>query len=473
MELERGNIHGHAWRGSGWKFLMVALLALAGASAAQAHGTREPALPIVFVHGFNGSGAQYEAQAMRWASNDYPNIVTAIDRTSTTPAVIYPMLDAFFDDLMARTGDSQVYVLGHSAGTAVMGGYLNSSPERAARVAKYIGLDGATAATCPGGVPCKGIWARGNAARALGPDNNVQFAEQGHTEVVGSAESFVEQYKFFTGREPRTTQVLPEFPSRVKIAGRVLNYPANTGLQGATLRLWKVNRFSGARVARRPQETLLLGADGNFGPFRVDGDDRYEISITRPEADGGYTQHFYYEPFLRSNYLLRLNLSPPDSTLSQAIERGPSHGSVSIVRQKEWWGNHPVESDALYISALSRSTGWHEPVNIVTGATAPVTGSTIAVISFDAGSDGVTHTDALVPLGAFLSGVDFYYPASTPPDGTISFVHVPRMAEGLQVINTPNWASAEHGMTVTFRNWTQEIDSWAECVLRRHSPCRQ
>lgn len=372
---------------------------------------------------------------------------------------------------MARTGDSQVYVLGHSAGTAVMAGYLNSSPERAARVAKYIGIDGLSAAACPGGVPCMGIWARGDAARALGPDDNVQFAEQGHTQVVGSAESFVEQYRFFTGRTPRTTLVLPEPPGRVKIAGRALNYPANTGLAGVTLRLWQVSPFTGARVTRRPDATVVLGADGNFGPFKVSGDQRYELSVTRPES--GFEQHFYYEPFLRSNSLLRLNMSPPDSTLSQAIERGAGHSSASIVRQKEWWGNHPVESDALYISALTRSTGWHEPVNIITAATAPVTGSTIAIISFDAGSDGVTHTDALVPLGAFLSGVDVYYPAVTPPDGVLSFVHVPRQAEGIQAINTPNWASTDHSMTVTFRDWTQDIDSWAECVQRRHSPCRK
>ena len=40
--------------------------------------------PIIFVHGFSGSGAQYETQALRWASNGYPELVTAIDRTGAS-----------------------------------------------------------------------------------------------------------------------------------------------------------------------------------------------------------------------------------------------------------------------------------------------------------------------------------------------------------------------------------------------------
>ena len=122
------------------------------------------------MHGFSGSAQQYETQALRWASNDYPNVVTAIDRNSLLPAD-FTVLDAFFDDLMAQTGDDQIYAVGHSQGTFVMRDYLNSSPERAARVAKYIGIDGATGATCPGGVECMGLWARGSTARVLGPVN--------------------------------------------------------------------------------------------------------------------------------------------------------------------------------------------------------------------------------------------------------------------------------------------------------------
>ena len=61
---------------------------------------------------------------------------------------------------------------------------------------------------------------------------------------------------------------------------------------------------------------MSIGADGNFGPLEVNGHKHYELQITRESPDGPRFQHFYYEPFLRSNYLLRLNLSPLDSALS-------------------------------------------------------------------------------------------------------------------------------------------------------------
>jgi pimeloyl-ACP methyl ester carboxylesterase len=455
--------------------LIAAALALtlgaAGLVAPGAAGAEEqdPALPVIFVHGAFGSGAQYETQALRWASNRYPNEVTAVDRVGNFGA----QMDAFIDDVLAETGDSQVYVLGHSAGTALMNGYLNSSPERAARVAKYIGIDGATAATCPGGVECMGIWGRGNPARALGPVN-VHFPEQGHTEVVTSAESFVEQYRFLTGHSPETTLVLPEPPGRVEVAGRALNFPANTGVDGAILQVWEVSDATGARKTSEPIAEVELDATGNFGPIPVNGQQRHEITVIRQSPDGPRHGHFYYEPWTRSNYLLRLNLSPVGSALDQAIDRGP-HAQASVARMKEWWGNNtvdPTNVDELHISTTSATQPDQAPINILNEATAPFTASTIALITFDIGADGVTDVSQLQNLGPFLSGIDVYMPATDPPDGTITFNHQQRRTTAPQVINTPNWTTEEfHGMTVTFREYVQDINSWGECKRAIPSPC--
>jgi pimeloyl-ACP methyl ester carboxylesterase len=434
----------------------------------------EQALPIVFVHGASGSGAQYETQALRWASNGYPKPVRAIDRISTTPAVIYPILDAFIDDLLAETGDDQVYVLGHSAGTFVMAGYLASSPERAARVAKYVGIDGLSLAECPGGVPCMGLWARGNPARALG-STNVHLPEHGHTDVVTSPEGFAAQYEFLTGKVPATTLVLPEPPGQVDIAGRALNFPANTGIDGATVQLWKVDPATGQRSGDEPVTQVVVDSSGNFGPWKVNGQQRYELTVVRTGPTGEqFQQHFYYEPWIRDNHLIRLNLSPIGSPLSTAIERGP-HSTVSVVRQREWWGNNTVDAtnvDHLLVSTSATSAS-QPPLDIINAATAPYAASTIAVIGFDIDVDQTSDVSALQPLGAFLSGVDIYMPATVPTDGTVTFDHQQRRTSAPQVINTPNWSSeAGHGMTVTFREWVQGIDSWGTCRSAKPSPCK-
>jgi pimeloyl-ACP methyl ester carboxylesterase len=460
----------------------------------------EPELPVVFVHGFSGSAQQYEAQALRWASNGYPKPVTGIDRLFVGFQLAH--LDAFIDALLAETGDSKVYVVGHSAGTAVMTSYLNSSPARAARVAKYIGIDGATNATCPGGVdaggapnvPCMGIWARGPTTRMVGPDHNVYLSEQGHTQSVTSPESFAAQYEFFTGEAPKTTFILPERPQDVEIAGRALNFPNNTGMDGATLELWEVSPLTGERTRSTPEEVQTVDASGNFGPWPVNGTKRYEIHVIRQAPDGTRHQHFYTEPWIRSDYLLRLNISPIGSALSEAIRvnAGPAAGA-SISRQKEWWGNNDVDAtnvDALHVrtsvplvptSFFARLVcavfgplfptlcAVEDLGSISTPGTAPYAASTIAMIAFDVGADGVSDTSTLVNLGPFLSGIDAYMPAPAgSPNGVVTFYLNARREPRDQFINTPNWPmDGDHFMSVIFREWTQPFDSYLECRLLR------
>jgi pimeloyl-ACP methyl ester carboxylesterase len=460
----------------------------------------EPVLPVIFVHGFSGSAQQYETQALRWASNGYPKPVTGIDRLFIGFQLAH--LDAFIDDLLAQTGDSKVYVVGHSAGTAVMTQYLNSSPARAARVAKYIGIDGSSNATCPGGVdasgqpnvPCAGIWARGPTTRMVGPDNNTYLSEQGHTQSVTSPESFAAQYQFFTGTAPTTTFILPEKPHEVEIAGRALNFPNNTGIDGALLELWTVNPITGERLRSTPVLTETVDASGNFGPWEVTGGKHYEIHVVRVAPDGTERhQHFYTEPWIRSDYLVRLNISPIGSALSEAIRvnTGPAAG-VSISRQKEWWGNNDVDATNVDVLNVRTSIPDHDSFggrlvclllgpflpslcdiedigNIATPGTAPYAASTIAMITFDVGADGVSDTSTLVTLGPFLSGIDGYMPApDADPQGVVTFHLNARREAQDQLINTPNWPmDGDHFMSVIFREWTQPFDTYIECKLRR------
>lgn len=54
--------------------LMAAVLVTSGLAvpAASAHTRHPHPRPVIFVHGFAGSGAQFETQARRFASNRYP-----------------------------------------------------------------------------------------------------------------------------------------------------------------------------------------------------------------------------------------------------------------------------------------------------------------------------------------------------------------------------------------------------------------
>src|SRR5690348_2913635 len=224
---------------------IVVLTSLALASPSQATGgppARPELRPIVFVHGFFGSGSQYETPARRFASNGYPaRYIEAEEYDSTfattTPAAVYADLDARIDRLLRETGADRVDLVGHSLGTAMSQGYLTSSPARAARVAHYVNLDGATAAAPPGGVPTLAIWGEGPTTRAIVGARNVYLSDESHTQTVTSSASFAAQYEFLTGHRPWTTLVLPQL-GRIELSGRAVLFPSNAGAAGATVSVY-------------------------------------------------------------------------------------------------------------------------------------------------------------------------------------------------------------------------------------------
>ena len=457
--------------------LVLAWVLVAGSSAsttADAWHPQEPRLPIVYVHGGAGSAAQYETQAMRWASNYYPNVVTGIDRTSSYSPVLNPMLDEFFDNVMAETGDDQIYVIAHSLGTSLMVNYLNSSPERSARVAKYINIDGATGENCPGNpepVDCMNI-AR-NPASIMGPIN-VHLTDHGHTQCVTSAQSFVAQYEFLTGKEPKTTLVVPEFPLLVKIAGKLINFPANTGVDGATMEVWEVDGDTGARKYSSPKAVINIGPTGEWGPIRVNGQKHYEFAVMRPDSEN--VAHYYRQPFLRDDYLIRLLSSEPDSPIITNTEVGPDHAAAVLIRYKEWWTDQETGNDTMWVTTDS-PTWNNDPdnpspptLNILSN---PAVGLRIAhkigIHAHDARVADKVSTLNPIPYFVgqiFQTGVDIWMPATEPPDGTITFMSEPRGdTTRPQVVNVPNWASEDHRISIQFNDYEQDINTWWEYIL--------
>src|SRR5919198_623924 len=98
---------------------LVLLGVLVAAPAASASPKGHPAFgqnPILFVHGIEGSGAQFESQKMRFMSNGYPNRwIDEVDYNSTRAVADTNEVDRQIDDGIAalerRTGQSPVGVV--------------------------------------------------------------------------------------------------------------------------------------------------------------------------------------------------------------------------------------------------------------------------------------------------------------------------------------------------------------------------
>ena len=91
------------------------------------------------MHGVLAAGDTYEQQFLRFTSNGYdPRVVYVFDWNSIgLGANNEVLLDKFIDDILEKTGQTQVNLVGHSAGGGLGYGYCENA-SRAAKIAHYV-----------------------------------------------------------------------------------------------------------------------------------------------------------------------------------------------------------------------------------------------------------------------------------------------------------------------------------------------
>jgi pimeloyl-ACP methyl ester carboxylesterase len=421
------------------------VLLLCGASAANAATFDQD--PILFVHGIEGSGAQFESQKMRFMSNGYPaGWFDEVDYNSTRAVGDKSEVDQQIDDAIAglkqRTGKAKVDVVAHSLGTSVMYDYLTNgdkAAQRRANVARYVNVDGQSSNP---GVPTLAVWAgRGTPGRSMDGAQNVTIPNQTHVQTCTSAQSFVAYYKFLTGRAPKHDIVRQK--GTIQLAGKAMDFPENMGAVGTTVQVWQVNG-NGQRISPAPAATFSITdssvGGGKWGPISVQAATRYEFALIRPPLP---TLHIYYEPFVRSDYTVRLLQSP---AIEQYAGNRPRSLSGVIIRYKELWGDQGAESDKVLINGT----------NICTPTLCPISKQVNAYFVFDLNRDGKTDLSSPDPVLSelpFIQGADVYVPANSPPDNTVSFQLLSRGAGPVRTLNVPNWDATTDGITIQWNDF--------------------
>jgi hypothetical protein len=317
-------------------------------------------------------------------------------------------------------------------------GYL-ADPARAATVAHYVNLDGRTATAPPGGVPTLAVWGEGPTTREITGAQNVYFSDQSHTQVVTSTETFVEIYEFFRGQPPATTRITAQPAGHISLSGRAVLFPTNVGVAGARVEAYLLNPLTGHRLSPRPVFSQVLPTDGSFGPMRALGLARYEFTIVR---EGAATHHFYFQPFLRTDRLIRLLTGVPGQGLDALTDKSDHHTNLTISRNKEWWGDQGEGSDVLYVNGR----------NILNPANSPRVKRVIGVFAFDRFADRVTDLTEPVPAffaQTFLTGMDVFVPAG---DDT-AFVAARTRTGGFDFVSVPNLRSSQHRITIQFNDY--------------------
>ena len=195
--------------------------------------------PIVFVHGFLGSGDNWATQIQRFSSNGYcENSMyvfdwNSISRSKSTDS----LLNNFIDEVLKKTNATQVDLVGHSAGGALCYSYLNNSLH-ATKVAHYIHIGSGKMKTPAGQnaeVATMNIFSTADMIAKSGGEIpgavNVQQTTTDHFQVATSEETFLSLFKFFNNnQEPRTKKVIASKKNNNTIGGKGVTLGENNPL---------------------------------------------------------------------------------------------------------------------------------------------------------------------------------------------------------------------------------------------------
>ncbi|MEU7824308.1 alpha/beta fold hydrolase [Catellatospora sp. NPDC049133] len=409
------------------------------AAAPSAHAAAAPR-PIVFLHGAAGSAAQFETQAKRFASNGYPvEVIDGIDYDysfgAESSSAVLNRLEQRIDQLRRQTGADKVDLVAHSLGTFLSHSFLRTR-SRAAKVAHYVNLDGATALSRPGGVPTLAIWGEGSTSRRIWGATNVYQSDQSHTQTVTSTQSFVQMHRFLTGADPATTAVAAE-TGPITLTGKTVLFPSNAAATGARVDVYEIDAATGRRLTSQPFAQVTIAADGGFGPITAAPQARYEFAIVH---GAGHVQHHYFQPFQRTDRLLRLLTNRPGEGISSRVPVDPRHSALSLTRYKEWWGDQGAGSDHLTVNG----------VDILNAVTAPRDKRAIGLFAHDQRVDQRTDLSVAIPDfdEVFITAADVYIPAAADASGTVTVTIQSRAGGGTQRFTVPNWPSHTDRITL-------------------------
>ncbi len=463
-----------------WKTFLVLMCTVGISLAAEAGQKWDPApvagsedigdktrVPIVFVHGQNGAGDQFERQSMHFHANGYPaNWIVMFDYNTAdrgtrpagsggaggrrqTPTGPYTSgttadLDKLVDAVRERTGFEKINLVGHSRGTFESGAYL-SDPVRAAKIAKYATIGGGDA-TNPNGVASLGISGLGDIRPGPAAENGGVVGwmpdYQDHVMVCTSDESFWALYTFLNdGEKPKTLRITPE--ERPQVGGYVKSYINNKPLEGATVEVWEVEQATGRRSEKKPLVTLTVDKDGAWGPYSARNGQHYEFVVHGTAAS--VPLHFFRTPFTHSDRLVYFRIAAS----AEGYSKTPFNDAPQLLNDKSSAFVVRHQNGALLPGVMTLQM---DGKDLIVDPILPTTkearqNPTVALYIADGNSNGasdLTRVDGF--QGAFVASADVFVAAN--PKKSVQF----RLND--HVLNVPAMPGATAGaISVIFEDF--------------------
>ncbi|MBX9784547.1 MAG: alpha/beta fold hydrolase [Chitinophagaceae bacterium] len=404
------------------RFLFLFVFILTGAASRTQpkyfdQGCDASKLPVVFVHGFLGSGDNWATQMQRFSSNGYCNQRmfvfdwNSITRSKSTDS----LLNVFIDEVMRKTKSKQVDLIGHSAGGGLCYNYLNDSLH-ALKVAHYIHIGSGKMKTAAGKnaeVKTMNIYSKADMVVKTGGDiagaTNIMLTNADHMQVATSEETFVHLYQFFNNNQrPKTTKIIsPHNPnSYVTLSGKGVTLGENNPLSLDSFNVYIFNPATGKRnlIERNVRSKgaytgwTKFAKDGSFG-FAITTKSYFEFEV-RPK--NGRKIYYFFEPLKRTDKAVYLRAFPSAGMIAGVLNQIPKDEKQTVL----------VIFSSNNAIIAGKDTSAIDSIPLSTPLLAPASKTMIAAFLFDDG-DGKTSVQPLKNFGGFpfLGSADVFIPA--------------------------------------------------------------
>ena len=395
--------------------------------------------PIVFVHGFMGSGDNWATQIQRFSSNGFcEDRMFVFDWNSFGSKNNVEGLNDLINKVLYQTGALKVDLVGHSAGGKLCYDYLNDSI-RALKVAHYVHTGSFPmkhAAGLHAEIATLNIYSTDDRVLRQRSDipgaKNVKFSGYDHLQTATGKETFAAMYAFFTGRVPVHEDIVVSADKykHAVVKGVVLG--ENTQLRGDSIRVFAIDPKTGNHLTLKEKAGLYgqwksLDSAGRLELFLLK--DTYSEIELRPKS--GRRLFYYIEPLPRDNNNIYLRTLPVTGVASMMLGKLPADDQqVALVI---FTANNAVIAgrDSLALDSIALSTT----------TLMPAQKTSIACFVFDDG-DGKSSGRALTSLAnaPFISGMDVFIKAGEKETMRVYYngrsVVVPKRSsgEGISVV---------------------------------------
>lgn len=371
-------------------------------------------LPVVFVHGFMGSGDNWATQIQRFTNNGFcEDRLFVFDWNSVGGSSgTGSLLNNFIDDVLKKTNAQKVNLVGHSAGGGVCYNFLKDSLQ-ALKVAKYIHI-GSIKMKAPAGknneVPTMNIYSTDDKVMKNGGDIagaiNIKQTGNDHMQVATSGTTFSAMYSFFTGSKKNVNTDLVLSKAHYKIiGGKGVVLAENTPLAYDSFRVNIFNPKTGEHYPTKNSTPsgdyvnwTVFGKDGSFA-FNLNKDSYTEFEV---HPSKGRKLFYYFEPLVSNNKNIYLRALPASGMAAAMLGNIPNDDKQTAL--VIFSANNAIIAgrDSLAIDSI--------PLSLP--ALMPANKTAIACFLFDDG-DEVTSGKALKSLSAapFLTGADVFIKA--------------------------------------------------------------